>query len=267
MSLLLAACIPFSLALLATDPRSPSPRDIVRRPVRYEREGTTFESTFVHAAGGGARPGILMVPNWMGPTPDALEKAAEVAGDDYVVLVVDMYGVDVRPSNSGEAAEAAGAVRADRARMRARAAAALEVFRRTEDLPLDAERMAAIGFCFGGGTVLELGRSGARLDAIVSFHGDLASPTLAKDAGATKAKVLVLHGADDPFVPQEHVQEFVAAMRATEIDWRLVQFGGAVHSFTNPAAAMPGQAAYDERASTRAFAEMRTLFEEVWGAR
>ena len=234
--------------------------------LRYELDGVTFESAIVyHSAGNEARPGILMVPNWMGPTPDALEKAAAVAGDRYVVMVVDMYGVDVRPRDSAEAGAAAGAVRADRALMRARAAKALELFRsQAGDVPLDTNRTAAIGFCFGGGTVLELGRSGAQLDAIVSFHGDLLSPTLADDASATRAKVLVLHGADDPFVPQEHVQEFVAAMRATDVDWSLVQYSKAVHSFTNPAAAIAGRAQYDERASRRAFGAMAALFDEVW---
>ena len=240
----------------------------VTKTTRYELDGVTFESTFVYDAGDhGPRPGILMVPNWMGPTPAALEKAASIAGEDYVVMLVDMYGVEVRPENSQEAGAAAGVVRADRAMMRARAAQALEVFRsRSEEVPVDADRIAAIGFCFGGGTVLELGRSGADVDAIVSFHGDLQSPTLAADGAATRARVLVLHGADDPFVPQEHVQEFVSVMRATEVDWRLVQYSGAVHSFTNPDAAMSGKAEYHALASRRAFVAMHALFDETWAA-
>ena len=255
------------LLLLSVEGRAlRSSGELVAKPTRYELDGKTFESTLVFDAGvEDARPGLLMVPNWMGPTAAAVEKAKRIAGDDYVVMVVDMYGLDVRPKDSQEATAAAGAVRADRAMMRARAAKALEVFRgKAGELPLEAERIGAIGFCFGGGTVLELGRSGARLDAIVSFHGDLSSPTLQADAAATRAKVLVLHGADDPFVPQEHVQEFVAAMSETDVDWQLVQYSGAVHSFTNPDAAMEGQAAYDERASRRAFAAMEGLLDELW---
>lgn len=238
----------------------------MKKTVRYELDGTTFESTIIHRDGsGGARPGVLMVPNWMGPTEASLKKARSVAGEDRVVMMVDMYGVDVRPVNGDEAGKAAGAVRADRGMMRARAARALEVFRaEAEAVGLDPERIAAIGFCFGGGTVLELGRSGADLDAIVSFHGDLLSPTLESDAGATKAKVMVLHGADDPYVPQADVQQFVAAMQATEVDWQLVQFANTVHSFTDPSAAAPGQAEYHPVSAKRAFEMMDDLFEEVW---
>ncbi len=265
MNALLAPCILLALSLFA--PPLAASGASVTKTIRYQLDGVSFESTVVYGAGQeGARPGILMVPNWMGPTPAAVERAAQVAGDDYVVMVVDMYGVDVRPRDSKEAGAAAGAVRADRALMRARAAKALEVFRnQAGELPLDPERIAAIGFCFGGGTALELGRTGARLDAIVSFHGDLLSPTLADDAAATRAKLLVLHGADDPFVPQEHVQEFVAAMRATDVDWRLVQYSGTVHSFTDPDAAMTGQAEFNERSSQRAFAAMAALLDELWG--
>jgi dienelactone hydrolase len=238
----------------------------VEKTLRYDLDGTSFESTLVYdGSDDEARPGILMVPNWMGPTEASLEKAKKVAGDDFVVLMVDMYGVDVRPSNSDEAGTAAGTVRADRELMRARAAKALEILRaQAGEAPLKADEIAAIGFCFGGGTVLELGRSGADLDAIVSFHGDLKSPTLADDAARTKAKVLVLHGAQDPFVPQEHVQEFVSVMNGTEVDWQLVQFSGTVHSFTDPSAAWPGQAEYNKASSERAFEMMDDLFDEIW---
>jgi dienelactone hydrolase len=233
---------------------------LITKQVRYELDGTAFEGTLVWPEWAGqALPGILMVPNWMGPTEASLEKARKVAAKGRVVMMVDMYGVDVRPRDSREASAAAGAVRADRSLMRARAARALQALRAEPDIPLDRERVAAIGFCFGGGTVLELARSGAELDAVVSFHGDLLSPTLESDAGATRARVLVLHGADDPYVPQEHVARFVEVMRATNADWQLVQFSGAVHSFTDPLAAMPGQAAYHPRSAARAFAYMDFL--------
>jgi dienelactone hydrolase len=155
-------------------------------------------------------------------------------------------------------------VRGDRALMRARAKKALEVFKKEgETLGLDGERIAAIGFCFGGGTVLELGRSGADVDAIVSFHGDLASPTLAADAGNTKAKVLVCHGADDPYVPQKDVQGWVAAMQATDVDWQLIQYSGTVHSFTDPLADSDA-ARFNAKSANRAYAAMRALFGEIW---
>jgi dienelactone hydrolase len=214
----------------------------------------------------GPLPGILMVPNWMGPTEASLEKAKRIADDDYVVVMVDMYGVGTRPENAEQASAAASAVRSDRSMMRQRAGNALEAFRampQQGSVPLDSDRIAAIGFCFGGGTVLELARSGAELDAVVSFHGDLRSPTLRDDSANIQAKVMVLHGAADPYVPQEHVREFVEVMNATDVDWQLVQFGGAVHSFTDPQAQSDG-ARYDPVVAKRAFEMMDDLFEALW---
>lgn len=240
-------------------------RDVATKTIRYEIDGATFESTIVHHGKPDSnQPGILMVPNWMGPTDGSLAKAKSMAGDGYLVMMVDMYGVDTRPSNAGEASQAAGAVRADRALMRRRALEALAVFRAEGPaLGLDPKRVAAAGFCFGGGTVLELGRAGADVDVVASFHGDLKSPTLAKDAEKTRARVLVLHGADDPYVPQEDVGKFVEVMAGTDVDWQLVQFGGTVHSFTNPAAASDG-ARYHERSAKRAFQAFGNLLDETW---
>lgn len=238
-----------------------------QRTVQYELDGVSFESTMVWEGDRDDRkPGILMVPNWMGPTEASMKKAKTIADDDFVVMMVDMYGVDVRPANGGEAGAAAGVLRADRALMRARAAKALEVFRAegaAGTIPLEVSKVSGIGFCFGGGTVLELARSGVDLDAVVSFHGDLLSPTLESDAANTRAKVMVLHGAADPYVPQEHVQQWVEVMNGTTADWILVQFSGAVHSFTDPLANSEG-ARYDARTAERAFEMMDDLFDEIW---
>ncbi|NDV61848.1 dienelactone hydrolase family protein [Puniceicoccales bacterium CK1056] len=235
------------------------------RTVTYELDGVSFESVITWDGHiDEARPGILMVPNWMGPTKTSLEKAQEIAGEDYVVMMVDMYGVDVRPQNGGEAGAAAGVLRSDRELMRARGLKALQVFLSSVDIPFAKDHVAGIGFCFGGGTVLELARAGADLDAVVSFHGDLVSPTLEADSANVTAKVLVLHGADDPFVPQEHVASFVTAMQGTESDWQLVQFSNTVHSFTDPSASMAGKAEYHPQSAKRAFAYMKTLFSELW---
>lgn len=236
------------------------------RVISYQLGDTSFESTVVWESDGDdtALPGILMIPNWMGPTKASLEKAKMVAKDGYVVMMVDMYGVDVRPSNSSEAGAAAGTLRSDRPEMRKRAAKALAEFRALADIPLDPSNVAAIGFCFGGGTVLELARSGSDVDAVISFHGDLLSPTLERDSSQVKSKVLVLHGADDPYVPQDHVSQFIAAMRATDVDWQLVQFSNTVHSFTDPLANVAGQADYNPVSAERAFEYMEELLEEIW---
>lgn len=243
--------------------------DITHLPVAYELDGTKFAGSLVYGNNASADlPGILMVPNWMGPdTEGTLEKAKEMAGDDFAVFVVDMYGIDVRPSNGAEAGQAAGFVRADRALMRARALKSIEVFNQlAEEHPIDTGRTLAIGFCFGGGTVLELARSGTEsIKGVVSFHGDLISPTLEADAGQVKIPQLVLHGADDPYVPQEDVQAYIAAMQSAKVEsWTLVQFSNTVHSFTDPTAQSEG-ARYHKRSAERAFEMMDDFADEVLG--
>ncbi|MEM0965050.1 MAG: dienelactone hydrolase family protein [Verrucomicrobiota bacterium] len=237
--------------------------DPATRVVSYELDGVQFQSTIVwDQDDNDRRPAVLMVPNWMGPTEQSLEKARMIADDDYVVMMVDLYGVGVRPTNMEEASSAAGFLRGDRSLMRARMAKALEVLLAEQGLPLKNGEVAAIGFCFGGGAVLEFARTGADLDAVVSFHGDLLSPTLEADSKDITASVLVLHGADDPFVPQSDVDEWVTVMLGTGVDWQLVQFSNTVHSFTDPSAAMKGQAEYNPLSAKRAYEYMEELFDE-----
>lgn len=239
----------------------------VTREVPYTLDGTAFTGTLVYDdAGPAQRPGIVMVPNWMGPGPAATETAQRIAGQDYVVLVADVYGNDARPQNDDEAAAAAEAVRGDRMLLRARVNKAVDVLAgQAGDAPLDATRVAAVGFCFGGGAVLELARSGRELAGVVSFHGNLDTPLPAKQ-GAVPAAVLVLHGAEDPYVPPETVRAFEAEMRAAGADWQLVAYGGAVHSFSEPEADYAGHAQYHPVVARRAFALMRDFLTERFGA-
>ncbi|NBB79603.1 MAG: dienelactone hydrolase family protein [Verrucomicrobia bacterium] len=238
-----------------------------RVPVSYEIGATTFQGMLIYDAheADESLPGIVMYPNWMGPSEASYEKAEKIADDDFAVFVADMYGTDIRPTNSSEAGDAAGIVRADRALMRERALKAVEVFNGLADAhPIDTSRTLAIGFCFGGGTVLEMARSGTNaVDGVVSFHGDLQSPTLDADAAQVRIPQLVLHGAEDPYVPQEDVQAFIAAMQAGGVDdWTLVQFSGTVHSFTDPTADSDG-ARYHKRSAERAFEMMDDFADEV----
>jgi dienelactone hydrolase len=241
--------------------------DMKRVPVSYEIGATTFQGMLIYDAheADESLPGIVMYPNWMGPSEASYEKAEKIADDDFAVFVADMYGTDIRPTNSSEAGDAAGIVRADRALMRERALKAVEVFNGLADAhPIDTSRTLAIGFCFGGGTVLEMARSGTNaVDGVVSFHGDLQSPTLDADAAQVRIPQLVLHGAEDPYVPQEDVQAFIAAMQAGGVDdWTLVQFSGTVHSFTDPTADSDG-ARYHKRSAERAFEMMDDFADEV----
>ncbi|MBS7660723.1 dienelactone hydrolase family protein [Pseudomonas lalucatii] len=240
---------------------------VVVEAVPYEIDGVAFEGRLIYDDSvATARPGLLMVPDWMGVTKSSEKQAALVAADKYVVFMADMYGKAIRPSNAEEAGAAAGAVRADRALMRKRAQAAVEVFRaRAAEAPLDPGKLGAIGFCFGGGSVLELARSGAPLQGFVSFHGNLDTPNPA-DAQNIQAPVLVLHGADDPSVPAAQVGAFMAEMKAAQADWQLVSYGGAVHSFTNPEANNPGRNQYHPQVAARAYRAMNDLFDEVFAA-
>lgn len=241
--------------------------DMITRTVDYQIDGEAYQGMLVYdEAVTEPRPGLLMVPNWMGVTDNAAAKAQRVAGSDYVVFVADLYGKDIRPADANEAADAAGVVRSDRALMRKRVNAALEVLRSEAGERLDASRLGAIGFCFGGTAVLELARSGTRLGGVVSFHGNLDTPNPA-DASSIRTPVLVLHGADDPYVPPEQVAAFESEMREAGVnDWQLLSYGNAVHSFTDPTANAPGKAQYDERTAHRAFNQMRLFFNETLGA-
>src|SRR5690606_18349389 len=167
-------------------------------------------------------------------------------------------------ADTDEAGKAAGAVRADRAVMRKRVNAALEVFKAQGDkVALDTARLGAIGFCFGGTAVLELARSGTEIGGVVSFHGNLDTPN-PEDAKAIRMPLLVLHGADDPYVPPEQVAAFEQEMRGAKVaDWQLLSYGGAVHTFTDPTSKAQGQAKYHPVVAERAFAQMRSFFAET----
>ncbi|UAW99540.1 dienelactone hydrolase family protein [Halopseudomonas nanhaiensis] len=250
--------------LMMVGAASAAQAEMVTREVAYEIDGEAYEGMLVYDdAVKDKRPGLLMVPNWMGVTENSAKKAFRAGGSDYVVFIADMYGKDIRPSNTDEAAKAATTVRSDRQMMRKRVNAALDVFRdQADSVPLDVDRIGAIGFCFGGGTVLELARSGTDVDGVVSFHGNLDTPDPV-EAGTIQTPVLVLHGAIDPFVPDEQVRAFEKEMREAEVDWTLISYGGAVHSFTDPTANMPGKAEYHPVVAERAFGAMRQFFNET----
>lgn len=209
------------------------------------------------------RPGVLIVHQWKGLGDYEKKRAEMLAKLGYVAFAADIYGKGVRPADTQAAAALAGKYKKDVALLRKRASAALEQLRKAPSV--DAQQVAAIGYCFGGTTVLELARSGAGLDGVVSFHGSLATPD-PNDARNIKARVLALHGADDPFVPPAEVQAFEEEMRKAKVDWQLVAYGNAVHSFTHWDAGTDNSkgAAYNEKADRRSWAAMRAFFEELF---
>ncbi|MBZ5637507.1 MAG: dienelactone hydrolase family protein [Acidobacteriia bacterium] len=211
----------------------------------------------------GKRPGVLVVHDWMGVGPSTTSKCEQLAKLGYVAFAADIYGKGVRPADTKEAGQLVGKYKGDRTLLRARAAAGLDALRANPKV--DPKRIAAIGFCFGGTTAIELARSGADLAGVVSFHGGLDSPAPA-DGMNIKAKILALHGADDPTISAENLAAFENEMRKAGVDWQLVEYGGAVHAFTNPAAGNDNSkgAAYNERADRRSWAAMRDFFAEIF---
>lgn len=234
------------------------------RSLVYQIDGQSYESRLAFdASHKGARPGLLMAPNWMGVSAGAEKIAEAVAAKGYVVLIADLYGQAIRPGNADEAGAAMMPLRDDRALLRKRMQAAFEALQSQGEAAVDTTKLATFGFCFGGCCSLELARTGAAVKAAVSFHGTLDTPNLA-DGKNIKGSVLVLHGASDPFVPKEQLSGFEDEMNAAGVDWQLLSYGGAVHSFTDPHAQIPGKMMYDAKTAGRAFTAMHNLLDEVF---
>ncbi|TDV72085.1 dienelactone hydrolase family protein [Pseudomonas sp. LP_7_YM] len=231
--------------------------------VVYQIDGQSYESRLAFTEGAKAVPGLVMAPNWMGVSQDAEQIAREVAAKGYVVLLVDLYGQNVRPEDGNEAAAAMMPLKNDRQLLNKRMQAALEQLTGQSIAAVDTDRLAAFGFCFGGCCALELARTGAPLKAAVSFHGtlDTTNPDGAKNI---QGKVLVLHGASDPLVPKAQLPAFEAEMDAADVDWQLLSYGGAFHSFTDVHANNPGKQMYNPTVSRRAFTAMHDLLDEVF---
>lgn len=214
----------------------------------------------------GPLPGVLVVHEWLGLNDYAKRRADQLAELGYVAFAADIYGDGKVVADPKEAGTLSGSYKKDRPLLRARVAAALATLKAQPGVAPD--KVAAIGYCFGGTTVLELARSGANVAGVVSFHGGLDTPA-PQDAKNIHAKVLALHGADDPYVPADQVAAFENEMRQGGVDWQLVAYGGAVHGFTNPANGNDNSkgAAYNAVADARSWAAMRQFFGELFGAR
>ncbi len=238
---------------------------ITTRKVPYELDKVKLEGVLVYDDAAGNKPGVLLVPNWLGINDANLEQARLVAGRGYTVFVADVYGVTNRPTME-TAGKASTALKDNRKLLRSRVKKALEVFLAQKSIPLDATKIGAIGFCFGGTAALELARDGAKVQGVAVFHAGLGSPTPA-DAKKIKGKVLAMQGADDPYVPADEVAAFEKEMREAKVDWELVQFGNTVHSFTDVDAKMKGEAEYNPTSAKRAYALMDAFFAEAFATK
>ena len=223
--------------------------------IKYPMGALTAEGALVYDdTVSGKRPAVLMAPNWMGMTDLAIERAKLVAGDRYIVFVADMYGAGTRPSDFPGAAALANPLRENAVEQRARIRAAYDAMNaETSKRNLSDGRRAAIGFCFGGGNVLELARDGADIAAAVSIHGDLKTALAAKK-GAVKAHLLVAHGAPDPVTPKEHRDLFEAEMDAAGAKWQTLVFSGVLHAYTDQGSDVPGVAGWNEPATRQTYA-------------
>ena len=214
----------------------------------------------------GRRPGVLVVHEWWGLNDHARNRAEMLAEEGYTAFALDMYGSGRTADHPEDAQTFTQEVFADLTQAEQRFNAAKEVLQQHETV--DAENIAAIGFCFGGGVVLHMARTGAELDGVVSFHGTLAGKSKA-EADRITAEVLVFTGEADPFVPAEQVQNFVAEMQAASVKYQVVGYPGVKHGFTNPDADAVGARfdmplAYDREADADSWEQMLAFFDRLF---
>lgn len=234
------------------------------RVVEYQDGETQLEGFLAYDdAMAGQRPGVIVAHEWMGLGDYAKHRAEQLAGLGYLAFAADLYGKGVRPKDHAEAAKLSGMYRSDRALLRSRMHAALEALKREE--LTDPTRIAAIGYCFGGTAVLELARSGAAIDGVVSFHGVLDTPH-PEEARNITARVLVLSGEADPYVTHEQVAAFEQEMKDANVDYTVIRYPGAVHSFTVPGAGNDPStgAAYNSDADKQSWEAMLKFFGEIF---
>lgn len=212
----------------------------------------------------GRRPGVVIVHEWWGHNEHARNQARRLAKDGYVAFALDMFGKGKLAQHPEDAQAFVAEATKDLEVLTARFQAAVD--RLKADEHVDPERIGAIGYCFGGAVVLGMARRGADLDAVVSFHGSIATPTPA-EKGAVKARVLVLNGAEDPMVSAEAIEAFKKEMTDAGASFEFVNLPGAKHSFTNPEADKRGMPAlaYSAKADKQSWKEMLALFREIWG--
>ncbi|MGD8312998.1 MAG: dienelactone hydrolase family protein, partial [Gammaproteobacteria bacterium] len=213
----------------------------------------------------GKRPGILVVHEWWGHNAYARQRAEMLADLGYIALAVDMYGDGKTAAHPDDAGKFSGAVRRNLPLMKDRFNAARRFLNAQPGV--DPDRNAAIGYCFGGSVVLEMARAGADLDGVASFHGSLGG--LGPVADTVKARILVLNGADDPFVSAEQIAVFKDDMDAAGADYTFINYPGAMHSFTNPGADALGEQfglplAYDAAADAASWQALQDFFRDIF---
>jgi len=236
-----------------------------RETLTYQADGLTMKSELFFEASAGPRAGVLVYPEAYGLNKHALERAERLASIGYVALACDLHGEAQVVEDLGVSIGMLDVLYADPAKTRARATGGLRALAARSEV--DASRIGAIGFCFGGTMSLELARSGADIKAVVGFHSGLATIAPKADARAIKGRILVCIGGDDPFILLEQRADFEKEMRDAGVDWQMNVYGNTVHSFTNPTAAnakRPNAVRYSAEADKRSWKSMQDLFVEAF---
>ncbi len=256
----------FGFILLSAGVAFTEPK-IEGKTVQYSAQGTALKGYLAYDTSiQGARPGVLVVPEWWGLNDYARKRATMLAELGYTALAVDMYGDGKVTMNPDEAGKLSSEVSKNPDLVKSRFMAALDFLKGQSTV--DPGRVAAIGYCFGGGVVLNMAMQGVDLKGVASFHGSLAAVKPAQP-GTVKAKVLVLHGADDKFVPPKQVETFKQEMKTASVDFTFIPYPGAVHSFTNPEATELGKKfnlpiAYNARADRESWSELKGFLKTIF---
>ena len=239
--------------------------EIKTEVVAYQDGETVLEGFVAYDdAKTGPRPGVLVIHDWTGLQDYTKRRATMLAELGYIAFAADIYGKGVRPVEPEHCAVQAGTYKNDLPLLRRRVTLGFDQLLKRKEV--DAQKTAAIGYCFGGTTVLELARSGAPVKGVVSFHGGLGTTLPAVD-GAVKAKVLICHGADDPYVKPAEQAAFKDEVAKAKIDLQFISYPDAVHSFTKPEAGRDKSKgnAYNEAADKKSWEDMKAFFAGIFG--
>ncbi len=264
MKRLMTRSLPLLILLALT---VPAKAELQTSTVRYNDGDLQLQGYFYwDDAFKGKRPGVMVVHEWWGLNDYVRKRAEMLAKLGYLAFAADMYGKDKVTEHASQAGEWSKQIRSNIDAWQKRALLGLDVMR-THEL-VDGTRTAAIGYCFGGATVMQMAYAGAALAGVVSFHGSLpvATPDQARNV---RARVLIEHGSADSFIPAERIVEFQAALNAAGVDWEMVSYGGARHGFTNPGADLHGidNVRYNKVADQRSWEDMQRFFKEIFAAR
>jgi dienelactone hydrolase len=241
--------------------------EIIGKAIEYSTGNSTlkgylaYDNTFK-----GKRPGVLVVHEWWGLTDYPKKRADMLASLGYVAFAADMYGDGKTAENPGDAQKYAGESMKDMSLLKAKFLAGVDLLKKNEFV--DSTRIAAIGYCYGGGVVLNMARDGIDLKGVVSFHGSLSTAKTAQK-GSIKTKILVCNGGADKFISQSDIANFKQEMKTAGVDFRFLSYKGATHAFTNPAATDLGKKfnmpiAYNKKADMKSWKEMRNFFKTIF---